>query len=77
MTHLSIFKLNIQEVKIPKDSELLLWSGVVHVVWFSGPIVRGHQVGLMLHEVQIPTTGKDHLHGEKGNDIFNLLDIKS
>lgn len=60
-THLSVFKLHIQEVKVPEDPELLLWCGIVHIVWFPGPIIRGHQTRLVLHKVQFPATGEYHL----------------
>lgn len=64
-THLSILELHVQEVKVPKDSELLLGGGVVHVVCFPGPIIGGHQAGLVLHEVQFPATGEYHLNRRK------------
>lgn len=63
-THLSVLKLHIKEVKVPEDSELLLRGGVVHVVRLPGPFIGGHQAGLVLHEVQLPTAGEDHLYRE-------------
>lgn len=61
-THLAIFKLHVQEVKVPKDSELLLRGVVLYCVWIPGPIIRGHQARLVFHEVQVPTTGEYDLN---------------
>lgn len=62
MTHLSILKLNIQEVKVSKDSELLLWGGVICVFWFPSPVIRGYLARLVLHKIQLPTTWENHLY---------------
>lgn len=61
-TNLSIFKLHIQEVKVPENSELLLRGVVVHCVRIPGPLIRGHQTGLMFHEVQLPAAGEYNLN---------------
>lgn len=61
-THLPIFKLYIQEVKVPENTELLLGGVVIHGVWIPGPLIRGHQAGLVFHEIQFPTAGEYNLN---------------
>lgn len=76
VTHLSVFKLNIQEVKVFEDSELLLGGGVVHVLELAGSLIRGHQAGLVLYQVQFSTTREDNLQ-RKALVIFTYIIRKS
>lgn len=64
-THLSVFKLHIQEVKVSEDPELLLRGGVVHRVGFSSSVFGWNQARLVLHQLQLAAARENHLYKKK------------